>query len=369
LVTQSIIGADNPLGIYSIDYLEFCTHNINESKLSQLFYSLGMGVKAHSQNGQQLLFSQGQIRFLLTQGQASSSNQNDVVANHAYKYYQDHGEGVSTMAFLVENAEYALAEAKRRGAQEVMPLETIETAQGIFRRARIQGFGDVHNEFVERPRALFHPDFVENEIDPLERPIQVRMARIDHLTNNVPKGEMKKWVEFYQKIFGFVVSRYFDIKGLKTGLLSEVVQLKNGNVIIPINEPEVDNGKSQIQEYLDLHKGAGVQHIAMTTPKIIETVADLQSRGIKFLSIPHTYYQDIKKRGINVEEDLSQLEERQLLVDGDDKGYLLQNFTQSCVGPLFFEIIQRKNHNGFGEGNFKALFDSIERDQMQRGYL
>ena len=180
---------------------------------------------------------------------------------------------------------------------------------------------------------------------------------------------MRKWVEFYEKVYGFKVTRYFDIKGSKTGLQSEVVQLANNSVIIPINEPSEDNSKSQIQEFLDLHQGAGVQHIALMTPDIISTVGQLQDRGINFLDIPSTYYEDIPKRPFVVEEAREILEKNQLLVDGDKDGYLLQIFSETCIGPLFFEYIQRKNHWGCGEGNFQALFDAIERDQMKRGYL
>jgi len=205
--------------------------------------------------------------------------------------------------------------------------------------------------------------------DPKAKPLKARVARIDHLTNNVPKGEMKKWVDFYTKVYGFKVTRYFDIKGEKTGLQSEVVQLPNGAVIIPINEPDAENGKSQIQEFLDRHNGAGVQHIALTCSNIIDTIGDLRERGINFLKIPPTYYEDIPKRDFKVTEDLQTLEKRQLLVDGDPEGYLLQIFTDTYVGPLFFEFIQRKGHNGFGEGNFQALFNAIERDQEERGYL
>jgi 4-hydroxyphenylpyruvate dioxygenase len=147
------------------------------------------------------------------------------------------------------------------------------------------------------------------------------------------------------------------------------MQLSNNQVIIPINEPEVEGGKSQIQEFLDLHKGAGVQHIALMTPDIITTVAELRERAVRFLKVPATYYQDIPKRNLNVTENLNTLEKINLLVDGDKEGYLLQIFSETYVGPLFFEYIQRKNHWGFGEGNFQALFDAIERDQMQRGYL
>ncbi|MGB0454399.1 MAG: 4-hydroxyphenylpyruvate dioxygenase, partial [Bacteriovoracaceae bacterium] len=229
--------------------------------------------------------------------------------------------------------------------------------------------GDVVNEFIERPKSLFRPGYTKVESDPEAKPLAQRVSRIDHITNNVPKGEMKKWVEFYKQIYGFKVTRYFDIKGLKTGLLSEVVQLENGNVIIPINEPDRSDSKSQIQEFIDRHNGPGVQHIALTTADITESVGDLQSRGVRFLDIPHTYYEAIPNRGFKVEEDLKLLEDRQLLVDGDAEGYLLQNFTDTYIGPLFFELIQRKKHNGFGEGNFQALFDAIEKDQEKRGYL
>ncbi len=248
-------------------------------------------------------------------------------------------------------------------------MKTLETEYGVYRTARIQGFGDVQNEFIERPREHFRPCLKKVDSDSKAKPLSSRVARIDHLTNNVPKGEMKKWVEFYERVYGFKVTRYFDIKGVKTGLQSEVVQLADGAVIIPINEPESHDGKSQIQEFLDIHKGAGVQHIALTCGDILSTVGDLRERGVKFLDIPHTYYEDIPKRDFTVEEKLDDLEDRQLLVDGDPEGYLIQNFTETYVGPLFFEFIQRKKHNGFGEGNFQALFDAIERDQMKRGYL
>ncbi len=180
---------------------------------------------------------------------------------------------------------------------------------------------------------------------------------------------MDHWVDFYKRVYGFSQTRFFDIKGLKTGLLSKVVQLKDNSIIIPINEPEEKEGKSQIQEFLDLHKGAGVQHIALMTPDIISTVGELRKRELRFLDIPKTYYEDIPNRPFKVDEDPDILFKHQLLVDGDQDGYLIQNFTDTMVGPLFFEYIQRKNHWGFGEGNFQALFDSIERDQQARGYL
>ncbi len=359
---KKLIDEKNPLGIEAIDHLEFTCESLDKTEMREIFYTLGFE-KTYSDGAKNTteLYSQGQVRFLLVASSDKSS--------HPAKYFSNHGEGVSKISFLVEDAEHAINEAVSRGATLVSKLSTVESEHGVYRTASIQGFGDVLNEFVERPKAYFRPHLTKHESDPDSRPLRARVARIDHLTNNVPHGEMKKWVDFYKQIYGFEVTRYFDIKGKKTGLESEVVQLPNGAVIIPINEPSEANGKSQIQEFLDLHNGAGVQHIALTCGDIISTVSDLRERGIKFLDIPHTYYEDIPKRGMPVEEDLDVLEKTQLLVDGDSEGYLLQNFTATYVGPLFFEFIQRKKHNGFGEGNFQALFDAIERDQEQRGYL
>lgn len=353
---RSTISPDNPLGIKAIDHLEFTCDSLS-SPTRGLFHKLGFAVTEKGPENQEL-FTQGQVRFLLRAAPEG----------HAREYFKLHGEGVSTLSFQVEDCEHAITEAKKRGAEVVQELQIKEDQNGTYKTAIIKGFGDVHNEFVERPNTLFRPGF-EKFDDPEANPLKQRVARIDHLTNNVPKGEMKVWKEYYERVFGMKVTRYFDIKGVKTGLQSEVVQLPNNSVIIPINEPDQENGKSQIQEFLDLHKGAGVQHIALMTADIIETVGELRERGMNFLDIPTTYYEDIPNRPFKVEEDLEILESRQLLVDGDEEGYLIQNFSGTYVGPLFFEYIQRKNHWGFGEGNFQALFDAIERDQVKRGYL
>jgi 4-hydroxyphenylpyruvate dioxygenase len=311
------------------------------------------------------VFSQGQINFTL--------NTNTDPESRSRQYFQKHGEGVSKISFLVENVEHAITEAVKRGAKDIQNLEIKEDQNGVYKTAAIQGFGDVINEFVERPSGAFRNQYYKLPEDPDARPLKTRCSRIDHFTNNVPKGQMEHWVDFYQKIYGFVQTRYFDIKGVKTGLQSKVVQLADNSIIIPINEPEAENGKSQIQEFLDRHNGAGVQHIALMTPDIVSTISDLQKREIKFLDIPSTYYEDIpareQKDGYKVQEDFKTLEPLQILVDGDKDGYLLQIFSDTYIGPLFFEYIQRKGHWGFGEGNFQALFDAIERDQMKRGYL
>ena len=352
---MSKISPDNPLGLLAIDHLEF-TCNSLDGPTRDLFHRLGLRKTMIGPSCE--LFTQGQIRFLLTDNPNSRSK----------TYYEKHGEGVSKISFLIEDAQEAFLEVQKRGG-EILEDFTEEThSQGIFKSFSIQGVGDVVNEFIQRPMELFRPNFKEED-DSMASPLHTRLARIDHLTNNVPKGEMEKWVEFYERIFGFKTTRYFDIRGKKTGLESKVVQLADGSIIIPVNEPEKENSKSQIQEFIDVHRGAGVQHIALSTPQIIDTVSELQKRGIEFLQVPSTYYEDIPKRNFSVEEDLGVLEKRQLLVDGDEKGYLIQNFTNTCIGPLFFEIIQRKNHFGFGEGNFQALFDAIERDQMERGLL
>jgi 4-hydroxyphenylpyruvate dioxygenase len=351
-------SVSNPLGIKSIDHLEFTTDNLN-SQTAKLFETLGFVHTESFLNGNAHLYSQGQIRFLL-------KNAQDEQSLHT-QYFKKHGEGVSKISFLVDNAELAIETAIKRGAKLRADLKVSETENGNIKTVSIQGFGDVINEFVERPNSIFRANGTKTQNS--GRPLQMRCSRIDHFTNNVPKGEMEHWVDFYKRIYGFKETRYFDIKGKKTGLFSKVVQLEDNSVIIPINEPESENSKSQIQEFLDRHKGAGVQHIALMTADIMTTTEELQKRGINFLKTPHTYYEDIPKRGFKVEENINELERLQLLVDGDEKGYLLQIFSDTYIGPLFFEYIQRKNHWGFGEGNFQALFDSIERDQIQRGYI
>lgn len=352
-----MITQDNPVGLKNIDHLEFTVDNLSSPTLG-LFKDMGFS-ETYS-NAHSKLLSQGQARFLV---EANSSPD-----GLARQYLVKHGEGVSKISFLVENLETSLDILLKRGAELRVDMKVVETQEGKVKTASVQGFGDVLNELVERPLKIFRPGLNPVE-DKNAKPLATRVSRIDHLTNNVPKGEMEHWVDFYKRLYGFVETRYFDIKGSKTGLNSKVVQLKDNSIIVPINEPEKEGGKSQIQEFLDLHKGHGVQHIALMTPDIISTVAELRQRDLKFLDVPATYYEGIPGRPFKVTEDLKVLEKLKLLVDGDPEGYLLQIFSQTCVGPLFFEYIQRKNHWGFGNGNFQALFDAIERDQIKRGYL
>ncbi len=353
------VNTSNPLGIKAVDHLEFTCEDLEKSCIGRDFSLLGL-VRTQK-NSVSELYTQGRIRFLLTKDPDPSS--------HTSVYFTKHGEGVCTLGFLVESVEKAYNTAIERGAVSLNPPEQ----KGNVITARIQGAGDIVNEFVQRSSKEFRFDFQHFGEDPRANPLKVRASRIDHLTHNVPYGEMEKWADFYKNIFGFKETRYFDIKGEKTGLNSKVVQLENNAVIIPINQPKERQGKDQIQEFLDINRGLGVQHIALMSSDIITTIGEIQERGIEFLDIPHTYYEDIPRRekeyGFHVQENLSVLEKRKLLVDGDDKGYLIQIFTKNYVGPLFYEFIQRKNHWGFGEGNFHALFSAIERDQMKRGYL
>ena len=324
------ITPENPLGIECIDHLEFCCDSLSTPTM-KVMEDFGFNQTEINEKNDQILISQGQVRFLM------NANKND----YASDYLNKHGEGVSTISFQVENCEHALNEAHKRGAKIVRSLESKEDEHGVYLSGAIQGFGDVYNEFIQRPNTQFRPGF--EKLDPPKgSPLSTRAARIDHLTNNVPRGQLEQWVEFYDRVYGFKVTRYFDIKGQKQCLESKVVQSHDGNIIIPINEPDKDDVQGQIEEFLERHNGPGVQHIALMTPNIISTVSELRSRGIKFLDIPHTYYEDIPKRNFTVTEDIPTLETNQILVDGDPDGYLLQIFTDTYVGPLFLKSFNVK---------------------------
>jgi len=286
----------NPAGLKSIDHLEFTVDNL-ESPTLPLFETMGFARTAQATNRQ--LFTQGQVRFLVTADATPGSA--------SRQYFIDHGEGVSKISFQVESVERALDVVLKNGAVLKQDLKRETTEAGTTITAAIQGFGDVLNEFVERPQGQFRPGFHVLDHDPRARPLKTRVSRIDHLTNNVPKGQMDHWVEFYKRTYGFVETRYFDIKGSRTGLNSKVVQLTDNSIIIPINEPEREGGKSQIQEFLDVHRGPGVQHIALMTPDIIGTVGELREREVKYLDVPSTYYEAIPSRPFKVTEDIAVL--------------------------------------------------------------
>ncbi len=355
----------NPAGLEGIHYLEFCSSGSKTTKLRELFWKMGFVRTHYKKETDQEVFTQGHTQFMIT-------HSDKVHPDHqAAQYFAKHGEGVCRISFKTQDTQKALAHTLKQGATQREELKKLKTAEGqIIETAAIQGIGDILNEFISPvKREIFHPEFAILEKDEHARPLKGKVSIIDHLTNNVPKGEMDNFVSFYENLYNFQVTRYFDIKGNKTGLYSKVVQLHNGKIIIPINEPDVENGKSQIQEFLDRHNGPGVQHIALLTSDIHTVIPELRERGMKFLETPDAYYDQIKERNINHQEDVPFLNQEKILIDGDEKGYLLQIFTDTTVGPLFFEYIERHRNNGFGEGNFQALFNAIELDQEKRGLL
>ena len=289
------------------------------------------------------------IHFLLGKG-----------VNHGKDFARLHGPSICSMGWRMKDASTAQKKALERGAKK---------AEGDYPWPAIYGIGDSLIYFIddwhdpERYQKVGFSPF--NSANVVQN--NKGFITIDHLTNNVPKGEMEPWVDFYKRIFAFREIRYFDIRGIKTGLTSFALQAPDRTFAIPINEGT--EAKSQINEFLEEYKGPGVQHLAFLTHDICSSVDSIQNTSIETLDIEKEYYQEVFERVPGVTEDHQALEERQILVDGDERGYILQIFTRNIIGPIFVEIIQRKNHFGFGEGNFSALFRSIERDQQRRGYL
>lgn len=361
-VTSSVPAreATNPLGLVRLDHLQVSGALAD---LEPLFRRMGFARAASAAGPWGALRHLRQHRIDLLLGETDGSTP---FGRHAAA----HGPGVNALAFEVEDVERAFHEALKRGAEARMEPLRVETAAGEVTTAAIRGFGDLWNLFVaRRGEAPLQPGLAADPLPALGRP---GLLRVDHLTNNVGVGEMDRWVDFYERVYGFAVVREFHIRGaLGTGLASKVVQGAGGRIIIPINEPA--DPKSQVQEFIARHRGPGVQHIAMATADIGATLPALQAGGFAFLRNPRTYYEMLPGRiaagGYEVAEDLARVEELGILVDGDGTGYLLQVFTEDQVGPLFFEVIKRKGNRGFGEGNFKALYDSIELDQQRRGVL
>ena len=302
------------------------------------------------------LLIQNQIRILLSQ----SADSEDAVG----RYVKTHGEGIINVAFRCEDAFAAFELAVNRGAEKSSAPKAYTKDFGSVEQASIRTFGDVQHTFISRKGTLFSEGF--------ESPLKSSnkgygLERIDHVTVNVENGTREKWTKFYETVFGLKNTRFFDIHTERTGLYSSVMQSENGVIKMPFNEP-TDAG-SQIQEFINVHHGAGIQHVALSTHQIIETLRPLRKQGIRFLDTPHTYYEAIAARLPGVTEALGELEEVAIQVDGDEKGYLLQTFTHNLIGPFFMEVMQRKGNDGFGEGNFKALFEAMERDQIRRGIL
>jgi len=351
----------NPLGLERIDHFQM-TGTID--RLEPLYRCLGFARVGLGRApwGRLLHLRQHHMDVLILEADDT---------HPAGRYYLAHGEGVCALNFQVADLDLALDQARAAGARVMVEPERHHLGAGTVRFAAIKGVGDVLNGLVERRGApdVFWPDL---RPDPGRPTCEPGLVRVDHLTNNVGAGAMADLVGYYERVFGFQVTRSFNIHGkLGTGLRSKVVQSANNRVIIPINEPT--DARSQIQEFVSRHKGPGVQHIAMSTHRIQETVRVLAAQGIRFLKVPDTYYEllpgRIARGGYRVTEDLGELQALGIQVDGDETGYLLQIFSEDQIGPLFYEIIQRRGNLGFGEGNFQALYDSIELDQRRRGVL
>lgn len=344
----------NPVGLDGIEFVEFASPRPEE--LDRLFTAFGFSRLMRHERLAIDYYNQNDIHFLLNREPASFAD----------KFKRLHGPSISSMGWRVKDARAALAAALSRGATECEEGD-LTAADGAPVPA-IYGIGESLIYFIDA--AITRGGYAKLGFVPSERPNRVApkgFVAIDHLTNNVPQGTMAKWSEFYRSVFGFTEVRYFDIRGAKTGLQSYALRSPCGKFCIPINEGT--EAKSQINEYLEEYKGAGIQHLAFATEDILESLRSLEGSGIETLDIDEEYYDTIYDRVPNVTEDRNEIRRLNVLIDGDEEGYLLQIFTKNVVGPIFIEIIQRKNHWSFGEGNFGALFRAIERDQQRRGYL
>jgi 4-hydroxyphenylpyruvate dioxygenase len=359
------------LPLNGTDHLEFYVGN---AKQSAYYYQMAWGYKLVAYAGPETgvrdrasyVLQQEKIRLVLTTSLVPNSD----ITNHQAQ----HGDGVKFLSLWVDDATASFNETVKRGARPFMEPTVIEDEFGSVVISGIYTYGETVHKFIERKNytGAFLPGYkaVTNamEVTP------VGLKYVDHCVGNVELGKMNDWVEFYENVMGFKLLLTFDDKDISTeysALMSKVVSNGNGYIKFPINEPADGKKKSQIEEYLDFYGGAGVQHIAVETYDIIHTVGELRKRGVDFLYVPETYYDDVLDRVGHIDEDLEALKALNVLIDRDESGYLLQIFTKPVEDrpTLFFEIIQRKGAKSFGKGNFKALFESIEREQASRGNL
>ena len=381
----------NPLGLKKIHHVEFFVGNAKQAEFyyrnafgfSRIAYS---GLETGNRDATSYVIRQNRVNFILT----TPLHENTFASEHLKK----HGDGVRDIAFQVEDCDFAFNEAVRRGAKAFQEPRDISDENGTIRYAAIHTYGDTihslisyhtnaHGKTVGSGSAavqtspehvyngVFLPHFVASEVKGKEVGIQL----IDHIVGNVELGKMEHWCDFYRDVLGFQRYITFDDKDISTeysALMSIVMSDGGHNIKFPINEPAMGKGgKSQIQEYIDYYKSAGVQHVALLCKDILKTVEKLQKNGVEFLRVPDTYYEELPSRVGPIDEDIAELKRLGLLVDRDDEGYLLQIFTKPVEDrpTVFYEILQRKGCKGFGKGNFKALFVSIEEEQRRRGNL
>lgn len=346
--------SSNPMGTDGFEFIEFVSPD--PDFLDNHFRHLGFTRVAKHKTKNVFLYRQGGVNFILN-AQAQSP---------AEDYGRAHGPSACAMGFRVKDARHAYERAVSLGAT---PFHS-RLNEGDLLIPAIEAIGGSAIYFIDKygDESIYDYDF--DFITDNRNPIGFGLNYLDHLTHNVYQGNMDKWAKYYEDLFNFEEIRFFDIQGEKTGLISRAMTSPCGKIRIPINEGT--DKQSQIEEYLEEYKGEGIQHIALATDDIYDSVEKLREQKIDFLDVPDTYFDMIADRISWHEEDLTRLKKNKILIDGDDTpegGLLLQIFTQTMLGPVFFEIIQRKGNEGFGEGNFQALFDAIERDQARRGYL
>lgn len=359
------------LPINGTDFVEFYVGN---AKQASHYYQSAFGFDLVAYAGPETgvrdrasyVLQQNKIRLVLT----TPLRPDHEISEHIKK----HGDGVKVLALWVDDAEKSLAETVKRGAKVAIPLQVHEDENGVVKTASIHTYGETIHTFVERKnyKGVFMPGYTPRKSNVPKN--QVGLLHVDHCVGNVGWGEMNTWVKFYEEVMGFSLIITFDDSDISTeysALMSKVVSNGNGYVKFPINEPAEGKKKSQIEEYIDFYQGPGVQHLALATNDIAHTVSTLRANGVEFLYVPDNYYEDLKERVGVIDEDIKMLRDLNILVDRDDEGYLLQIFTKPVEDrpTLFYEIIQRKGAKSFGKGNFKALFESIEREQELRGNL
>jgi 4-hydroxyphenylpyruvate dioxygenase len=344
---------ENPLGVEGFEFVEYAAPDAR--LLHDLFGNMGFSPIARHKEQKVTLYRQGDINFLV----------NEEPGSFAARFAAKHGPCCTGFALRVEDAQTAYEATLTNGAASMTDIAPV-----ALNAPRIEGIGGSILYLVDRN----HGSVWEGEYQLIEGadpfPAGFGLTFVDHLTHNVYHGNMDEWADFYSRLFGFYEVRYFDIKGQQTGLTSRAMTSPTGVISIPINQSS--DPKSQINEYLDLYKGEGVQHVALYTSDVYGTVEAMRQQGIEFLETPDTYYEVIDRRVPKHNEDLERMRRNRILIDADEETgekLLLQIFTQTNIGPIFFEIIQRKGNKGFGEGNFTALFESIELDQMRRGIL
>jgi 4-hydroxyphenylpyruvate dioxygenase len=364
------VPKNDEMPLLGIDHLELYVGNAVQA--AHFFtHALGFretafaGLETGTRDRSSRVVEQGRIRFLLTAPLHGGSE----IARHL----SDHGDGVKVVALSVPDAEEAYRVAVRRGARGLLEPHTVSDERGQVKMATIATYGETVHTFVERGgyEGAFLPGFESVEAD---REDESLFAGIDHVVGNVELGRMEEWVGYYERVFGFTEMIRFtdaDISTEYSALMSKVMADGHGRIKFPINEPAEGQRKSQIEEYLEFYGGAGVQHIALSTTDVVATVRTLRERGVRFLTTPGSYYEELPERIGEIDEDMADLRELGILADRDDEGYLLQIFTKPLVDrpTLFLEVIERHGARGFGEGNFKALFEAIERDQERRGNL